>query len=131
MEAMRSASDNITRGLYETPPNSGNSSGRPQLQRSLRRKPGKVLHTILPMTISKTVMSAMYYGGGLNYQASGADIGLQMPSMTRTETVGGNSGSTVDSPVTVPETQSGMVTPPPLSIPSSPPALFRKAVQDT
>ena len=135
MEAMRSASDNITQGLYETPPNSRATVqvGFSQLQREVS---GGTQDTVPAYDSSdhyktKPLLSPMRHGGGLSYQATGADIGLQMPSMTRTETVGGNSGSTVDSPVTVPETQSGMVTPPPLPIPSSPPALFRKAVRDT
>ena len=131
---MRSASDNISQGLYNTPSNSRATVqvGFTQLQREVSGGDQETTSAYDPSQKynSTQLFSPVKRTGGLSYQATGADIRLQMPSLTRKETVGGNSSSTVDSPVTVPETESGMITPPPLQIPLSPPALFRKAVQD-
>lgn len=132
LEAMRSASDNITNSLRQTPSGSRDTVqvGFTQMQREIS---GGTQNTV-PMYEDTQDLSNDYthplYRTIRNPDFRKYADSLQPPAMERRDTEVYSPVSGDGPPSLVPQMQTGTVTPPPRTPPSSPPPLFRKAVHN-
>ena len=135
MHAMRSTSENIVASLsgQENKDKENTQQEFTKLQRELSGGKSENFKVCQPSPIRSSSVNCGY----LKYQETGADIKLQIPSLIRKDTtINSKTIFSIDSdcetPVADSEKEDEIVKPScsPLSVPLSPPSLFRKAVQD-